>query len=235
MRKWIGVAILGLMLAVSPAFAGSGVRYVCAYTGEKSVAVSLKKPAEYVSMVLTVGSDQRDPQKRFADIQAAAELILEKSKGEAGLLVHRGSVSLSPRPMSKLASVSSYSVSSPSVATLHVLVALEDKTDVYACASRIRRFVDAIKMPAKAEYSLGPAQLTMADPEKHRKELLEAISDDLGALRTAMRGAGTTSINGLERPVLVRQIDDRNVELFIDYTMTVTLIPMPKRPAGTQK
>ncbi len=211
-------------LASTSLYAGSGSYYVFAFSGSKSTAVSLEKDADYVSMSLIVQSKQKEPNARFAEIKQAQNLILGKAKNQDGIMIHKGPISLSPKPISQFSSISSFSYSqSSSTAQLHVMAKLDDKTDVYACASRIRHFLDSIKMPGKSYYSLGQIQLAIANPEQYRQEILKRISGDISFVKSTMETSGTVSITGLEQPVLVRQIDDRKVELFINYSMTMNL------------
>ncbi len=95
--------------------------------------------------------------------------------------------------------------------------------DVYESAIRVRQFIETIEMPGKSTHALGQLQLAVDDPERYRKELLENISKDVAFLKSTIGTKGKAFIKGLERPVLVRQVDDRNVELFIHYELTIEM------------
>jgi hypothetical protein len=222
-KTTVSIAAICAMTTVS-LYAGSGPYYVFAFSGSKSTAVSLEKDADYVSMSLTVQSNQKEPNARFAEIKQAQNLILGKAKNQDGIIIHKGPISLSPKPMSKFSSISSFSYShSSSTAQLHVMAKLDDRSDVYACASQIRRFLDSIKMPGKSHHSLGQIQLAIANPEQYRQEILTRISKDVEFVKSTVQTSGKVTITGLEQPVLVRQVDDRKVELFINYSMTMEL------------
>jgi hypothetical protein len=210
-------------LLAGPLLAGSGSYYVFAYSGSKPTAVSLEKDADYVAMSLVIGSNQKEPNARFAEIKRAQNMITAKAGETKGILIHKGPISLSPQPMSKLSIVSSASYGRSSTAQLHVMARLDDKTDVYVCASRIRRFVDSIEMPGKIYRSLGQIQLGMSNPKQYRPAILNLIAADVAFVKETMQTSGNVSITGLEQPVLVRQIDDRKVELFINYSMKLDL------------
>jgi hypothetical protein len=94
---------------------------------------------------------------------------------------------------------------------------------VYESAIRVRQFIATIEMPGKSTHALGQLQLAVDNPEQYRKELMEKISQDVAFVKTAIRAKGKAFIKGLERPVLVRQLDDRNVELFINYELTIEM------------
>ncbi len=224
MRITLLLTVLSCVVATS-VFAGSQSYYVIAFSGSKSTAVSLKKDADYVSMSLTIQSKQKKPNARFTEIKQAQNLILSKAKDHAGIVIHKGPISLSPKPMSQKSFLSSSSYSQSSTAQFHVLAKFDEKTDVYDCATRIRRFIDSIKMPGKSYHSLGQIQLALANPEQYREEILTRISKDVDFVKSIMQATGKVSITitGLEHPVLVRQVDDRKVELFINYSMTMEL------------
>lgn len=210
-------------LSATPLRAGSGQYYVVAFSGSRSTAVSLVRDADYVCMPLTIQSGQKQPEARFEEIRQAQDLILAVAAGRSGIEIHRGPIALSLQTESKFTSLSSYDYAPSSTTRFYVLAKLDDESDIYTCAARIRQFLDAVVLPGKAEYSLGQIQLVMGEPERYRQELLKKIAEDITFLKEAMQASGTVSVRGLEQPVLVRQVDDRRVELFIHYSMTLDL------------
>jgi hypothetical protein len=204
-------------------YAGSTAYYVFAFSGPRSTAVSMEKNADFVSMPISIQSNQREPAARFAEIRQAQDLLLAKAKEQSDIVIHKGAISLSPQPASRMSSISPYSYTPPSTAQLYILARMDGNIDAYASAARIRRFVDSITMPGRSEYSLGQIQLTIANPEQYRQKLLEMILEDVSLVQKTMRALGSVSITGLENPVLVRQVDDQRVELFINYSMTIEL------------
>ncbi len=219
------VTTMVLCLFASTPGALSSSHYVIAFPGAKSSAVSLVRDADCVAMALEIQSSQKDPSVSFSEIKHAQRLLHVKAKEQAGITIHKGSISLSPTPASKFGSFSGYSASS--AAQFHVMVKLDEDTDVYASATRIRGLLDSVELPGKTSYRLGQIELAVANPEKSRREILEKISEDVEFVRTAMPSSGQVSITGLEGPVLVRQVDDRKIELFINYSMTMELLNRP--------
>lgn len=212
-----------IVLAHSLAFASSQSYFIIAYKGVKSTAVSLIKQADYLSMPLTVKSNQRDSAERFAEIRQAQNLIVAKAKENSELIVHRGPISISLKPLSKMSLYSSYSHNRPTEAQFYILAKLKKEEDVYACADRIRKFIDSITMPGKSYHSIGQIELAVDNPEQYRPELLEKISQNIAFLKKTLKTNGNALVRGLERPVLVHQMDDKNVELFIDYELTIDM------------
>ena len=63
----------------------------------------------------------------------------------------------------------------------------------------------------------------MEDPEQFRVKLLGLIAEEIKKTREALAPHGSVNVAGLESSVAVRQVDDRNVELFLSYTLSITL------------
>jgi hypothetical protein len=217
------VVILATLFITAPAWAGSNSLLVIAFSDRQSVSTVLRQQADYVAMPVSISSDQRDPVQRFAEIRAAKQLIQKKAEGNPNIVIHPGSVTLSAKPISKFASISSYSGGS-SEADLHILVPFKGKNrDVFTCASTIRIFLNDIIMPGKASIQLGSIQLAADNPEQYRLTLLQMISEDVAKTKEKLKADGKTQLSGLESPVLVRQSDDENVEIFINYQLSVEM------------
>jgi len=207
----------------APVWAGSSSLLVIAFSDRQHVSTVLRQQADYVAMPISVSSDQRDPIQRFAEIRDAKRLIQKKAEGNPDVVIHSGAVTLSAKPMSKLSYISSYSGGS-SEADLHILVPFKgNNRDVFTCASMIRTFLNAITMPGKANIQLGSIQLAADNPEQYRPVLLQMISEEAAQTKEKLKADGKVQLSGLESPVLVRQSDDENVELFINYQLSVEM------------
>ncbi len=219
MKKVLLISFVFVLFA-SKSFAGGYSYFVIAFSDEKSAAVSLSKRADYLSMPLNISSKEKDPNTRFAEIRQAQDLFFDRAKKTPDIIIHKGPITLSPKPLSKL---SSYSYGRSSEAQFHILAKFKENEDVYDCESSIRKIITSIKMPGRSNLSPGQIQLTVMNPEQYRKELLEKISQDVAFVKSTIGAEGKAIIKGLDRPVLVRQIDDKNVELFINYELTIEM------------
>ena len=224
-KQWI---LSILLLASASAFAGSDAFFVFAFNAAKSTAVALPKKADFVSMPISVSSKQKSPNDRFSEIKRVQYIIMEAAKNNPNIIVHKGPISLSPKPLSKMSSFSSSRYDRGSDAKFYVLAKLDESTDVYKASSIIRRFIDSISVPEKSSVSLGQIQLAVQNPESYREELLKKISTDITFVKSTIEADGSISISGLENPVLVRQVDDQMVEMFINYSMTINYVEQIK-------
>ncbi|MCI0498851.1 MAG: hypothetical protein L0Y36_04095 [Planctomycetales bacterium] len=219
-------SLLFCMISVT-VFAGissSSSFYVIAFSGEKTTAISLEKDADYASISVEILSDQKDPAVQFKEIKQIQELILNKAKEQQDIEIHKGPILLSATPAKTGFAISSgYYRTQSSAAQLHILAKLDEKSDIYDCAIRIKGFLDSITLPSKVKLELGQIQLAVKNPEEYRSAILKKIGDDVEFVKTAIGHNGKITLSGLEQPVLVRQVDDRKVELFINYSMAVEL------------
>lgn len=71
---------------------------------------------------------------------------------------------------------------------------------------------------------LGQIQLGVNRPEQYRAQLLQEIMDEIARIRKLSGSKAILHISGLEDPVQVRQISEEEVELFIDYQLTVEVL-----------
>jgi hypothetical protein len=198
--------------------------YVIAFSGEKTAAVSLEKDADYASISVEILSDQKDPAAQFKEIKQVQELIINKAKEQKDIEIHKGPISLSATPTKTGFAISSgYYRTKSSAAQFHILAILDEKNDIYDCAASIKGFLDSIVLPSKVKFELGQIQLAVKCPEDYRIDILKKIGEDVDFVKTAIRYNGKITLSGLEQAVLVRQVDDRKVELFINYTMAVEL------------
>lgn len=215
--------LLGMivMTLCSPVWAGDNKFLVVAFSDRQHVAVVLRQQADYVSMPVSISSSQRDPLQRFAELRDAKAAVLLRAKSTPDIIIHAGPVTLSAKPVSKLASVVPYS-SAESEADFHVLVPFKGKNrDVFACADIIRRFLNDLTLPSKTSMQLGSIQLAVDNPEQYRSTLIQMISEDVARTKEKVKADAKVHLSGLESPVLVRQADDERVDLFIDYQFTI--------------
>lgn len=218
------LVLCALSATVWAGISSSSSFYVLAYSGEKTAAVSVEKDADYASIAVEIRSDQKEPAAQYAEIKQIEEQILSKAAERKDLEIHRGPISLSAEPVKTSLAVSSGLYRTKSSTTqLHILAAFDTKSGIYDCAARIRSFLDSIKLPAKAEFELGPIQLAVKDPQQYRAAILKKIGEDVEFVKESIGVNGKVIISGLGQPVLVRQVNDRKLELFINYAMTVEL------------
>ena len=214
------LALFAIVLALSQfAYAGSSSVVIAVGYNPHAPTVRLQLPADYVAVPITIQNDSKDPIKRADEIEKTYRSITEKLKQYPDLAVKPGIVSLSPREQSALKSYSGYDGGSS--AQLYVLGVLKQETNVFAVTKRIYQAVNGISLSDGTKVTLGNTALGLNEPEKYRSQLLKLISKSIGETKKFLGVAGSVELEGLENPVAVMQLNEREVVLFINYNFKI--------------
>lgn len=226
--KKLAIAMF-LMVATLPSLAGissgwsSGPLVVVAMPEPRTVGVSLVIPADFVSVPVRIVSGQKNSALAYEETRQAIDLISKKAKEGGQFRTSMGVVSLSQHKGGF--GISSGSWSQPAAsAEIYLLVPLSKERDnIFGAGVEAARFVEAIAMPGKARCELGSLQLAVENPEQYRAKVLGLISEEIKRTREGLGTSGSVKVEGLEGSVMVRQADDRNVELFLNYSLAITM------------
>ena len=218
------VLVLGCLVLGRCAGAGTPSSCVVAIDEPNPVSVGLRQRADFVAVTITITTDLTDPDVRYGEIRQAKELLQQRARETTRIQVQTASVSLSTNLPSKTRGYSGgYELETQ--ASLRVNVPLEKNTgDVYSCAAEARQFIAGVQPPGKAQYGIGRAELGVNKPEQYRRQLLQLIAQDVKTTKEILGADAKVTVLGLHGPVLVRQVDETNVELFIAYNITVDLV-----------
>ena len=194
---------------------------VVAVVEPRTVAVALTMPADFVSVPIRVFSDQKNTTLAYEETRQAIELIAKKVKDNGQFHISMGVASLAQYRGGY--GISSGSWSQPAASSeIYLLVPItKDHDNIFSAGAQAARFMEGINLPGKAKYELGKLQLAVDNPEQYRSKLLGLISQEIKKTREAMSREGKVTIKGLESPVMVRQADDRHVQLFLNYSLAL--------------
>jgi hypothetical protein len=219
----LAVLIAAALSAAAATNSGGGSLVVVATAEPKMVAVTLTMPADLVSVPLSVTSDQKGAAQTYEETRQAIEHISERAKASGQFRVTRGVVSLSHRGGKFLISSGSFDQPAP-VAQLYLLIPFtKERDNIYAAGADAARFVEALHLPGKARCDMGKLELAVDNPEQYRERLLKEIALEVQKTRPVFSSSGSAKLEGLAGSVLVRQDDDRKVELFLNYSLSITM------------
>jgi hypothetical protein len=222
MKKQAIIFLFCLLFVFKSTFAFAGKLIVFAVNQRKAVSISIIRAPDCLAIPVKITSDQKDPKIRFKEIKEARDLLIKTCDNNKIVTFYSGPVYLSP--VSKSFLKSSYSSYRSSVANNHLIVSLADqKIDIFDAAVMIARLVKAINTPGKASYQLSRIELGVENPEKYRVELVKMIVEDIKKIKNNINSTEKVIISGLESPVLIRQVNDTEVELFLDYELSLEL------------
>jgi hypothetical protein len=181
------------------------------------VGITLRQPADFLALAITLRSDKSEPVERFAAIASARVFLETEVAKQKGWELDDGMIVLSGRSNSKLAS----SFGSDAQSELTILVPLSESTDAFAASAAAVRFMTPQVLPAKVEASIGRFSLAVRDPQKYRPQLLKLIAGDAIRTRDTLAPGAQMKFDGLEGPLHMRQMNSREVEFSIDYRLSI--------------
>jgi len=203
----------------------SAAAYDMAHPGEKTAQVAIVLEADYAEVSAEIISRQRDPADRFEEIKETQQLIADRARRDSDIEVYQGAILLRAGPKtSGMVFYSDYREEF-SAAEVQILVKLGPGDDIYDGAARIEEFIDDVDLPSQSKLVLGRVRLTVQNPEQYRGTLLRAIGREVETVKSTTGFSGPVTLTGLQGPILVRQVDNRNVELFINYELKFELSP----------
>ena len=212
------------LLSAAPAFASisSATISLPAESPRAAPAVSLIQSADYLCATVTIRSTARDIDRQTLAVQQTLNGLRTNVERSSRFQLHDGALRLAGSA-GLLASKSSYS-NAILQATVRILCPLVNSTsaDVFASTRQLRQFIAGIEVAQGADLQVLSIGLAEDNAEQYRERLLELIGEQARNTQRTF-GARTVVIEGLNNPVTVRQLDDLNIELYIDYQLSTTL------------
>jgi hypothetical protein len=212
--------LVALLLATAlPALAGlnTAVIVLPSDSTRGSPAVNLVQPADYLCAVVTLRTTAKDVDRQSAAMRESLQRITAAIEKSPRFQLHQGPARFAAGTG---ALFSSKTGSGP--ASLRVLASLQGNQDVFETMRQLRRFVGGLALADDTELNVISISLAVTEPEQYRSRLLALIADQARAIQQNF-ATRSIIIDGLQNPVVVRQIDDSNVELFVEYQLSATL------------
>ncbi len=211
--------LLSVFLFISPNMGRASSFLVVGYKDKPTSAISILRQADYVVMPIMVKSKQKDPIDRFTEMKAAKFAVMKQAEIEKVIRVTPGKIRISPKPISKYRQ---YEYFRETEEELSIAIIIDNTAkDIYDYAIRLRQFIDKVEAPGKSSYEAGTIELAVENPERYRSEVLKQIQKEIDATRGILGKKGKAILSGLESPVLIRQVENNNVEVSIDYTLSL--------------
>lgn len=219
--RWLEILVTAwvAILAWPATVAASSFYAVFASSEGPRVSAVLRRHADFVAAPISLESDKSDAAERFGAVGAAKSALRAAVAKHEGWICYDGPLRLAAPAERKWTSGSSYDSGARVDATL--LVPLRDDSDAFSEASDLMRVVAEYAKSTDVKVRVGVVQLAVREPQQYRAQILKLIAEDAARTRDGMIPGGHFEVAGLEGPVLVRQLDDRDVELFIDYRLAV--------------
>ena len=205
-------------IAAGTVYGQSEKSIVVAGDHDKSVAVGVIIKPEYVSVPVVINSLQKEYALQLEEISNARQMLIDAAEIHPRIQVHKGPVHLSAGDSKQSSYYSEYS----SNATVQLYIPLTDKErDIFKSASEITKFIKGLEPTGKANYDLFSRKLGIGNPDRYKEQLMQLIHQDIIRIKDAIKTSCKITLSGLEGPVLVRQIDDTQLEVFLDYKLSM--------------
>jgi hypothetical protein len=112
---------------------------------------------------------------------------------------------------------------SPDAADMIISSSIDSKSDLLKIIQRYEGIVSRLSVENKVSISIGKIFLSIENPERFRDELLQKIRVYVESTSKALSVEPNYTITGLEQAVQLRQLGERDVELFIPFSVSYGL------------
>ena len=215
-----GMALL-LMLNPLSAHAGPSV-VVLSDSYDKPVAVRYKIRADYIAQTVTITSNERDFSAKLKGIKEGKKHLIEYIERKGQVILYEEPAYLYPG--SEGLFKGSYGGNEPQAQVQLLLPIVNNSDNIFSGGIELSELFGALDPLAKTRFQSSAVRLAVEDPEKLRGKILEMIGAEVKFAQERMNGTGKITISGLEGPVKVNQVDDINVELFIEYKVSLEIL-----------
>lgn len=190
---------------------------------EPTSGATLVKRADYVSFAVTVTSTETDFANRVKLIGEGKNVVTE-ALAKQGVRYETGAAYLVLDQPSSGSFSSGSAYNRPNEVVVQVLVPLAKSGDnLFDATSRVATSLSKLQLPSRVSLRYSPFRLAVENPERHRKELVTKIADEVSIIKGAMRSSGKVNVSGLASPIQVRQLNDTDVELSLSYAVSIEL------------
>lgn len=215
-----------VLATTTSAFAGinSAIVVLPIESGRTAPAVTIVQPADYLCAVVTLRTTAKDADRQSTSMRESLQRITSAVEKSPRFQLHQGAARYTGTGGSGYFSSKAGTGPASLQTSLRVLCPLQGNPDVFEAMRQLRRFISSLTPVEDTELSVASISLAVADPEQYRNRLLALIADQSRGVQQSF-GARSLIIDGLQNQVVVRQVDDLNIELFLDYQLSATMEP----------
>lgn len=193
---------------------------VFASTDASRIPIALQREADQIILPLILSSKQSNADNRVKDLVQASEDLLDDIDDDSNIRLLEARLGQSAKGARGLPNIE-FGKDDSTTVTHYITISPRVKEDDFLLRAEIlTKFAEKITLGA-VQLEIGKVQLGVKKPEQYRAEIMALILKEMATLRS-LAGAGTIlHLSGMELPVEVRQIDQKNVELAIRYKLTI--------------
>ena len=225
MKEFVGqtVAVVLLVTACAPSPASEQflMGEAARRTEEGLPPVTIKRPADFLVLNVRMENDSRDDKQREQEVYATILNLVKAAEDAKNIQLHSG-VDTITSGTHKISLSKAGDRPDTSQAAIFVKVPLSADADVPKLTERLRKFVSDAKLDGRTQLFPGDVGLSVVDAEKYRYELLEAIAKDIKKVSELFGDAYKFSVSGLDARIRIRRTGIKEVELYIQYSFSMS-------------
>lgn len=219
-RGWFALVLALLGTVVASAAEVTNVPSVTlALPAPKVVATGLAVDADWVVVSVRLPGDLKQSSVASPeDARQALDLIARRAAESGRFHVLRGAPGIDLPEGDQRSYVPGWREAS---ADLRLAAPLGKDGTRTSVGEEIARFVEGIRLPGRVKVDFGEPQLAVVDAERHRVAVLRQVEVSIQYSRSALT-LMSAEVTGLELPVQARRLDERRVELYLRYKLTMS-------------
>ncbi len=186
--------------------------------GSAAPTVRLVKEAENLVANITIAATNRNSVEQTAALSLALQSFHKEAARLSGFSIRDERATLGGGEPGYLSSAKFDT--NRSTSDLRLVRALGADINAITAAAILRDFIGNLKMPNGVAVRIDSMQIAVNETDGLRDALLAGITSDAAKLQNVFPGA-TVRIGGLERPVEQRALNDKEVLVFIPYTLSL--------------
>jgi len=216
--------VLALVLPAFAAFADSNTLYIVGAKRSCPVAVVIKKQADCVAVPVTVDSETKEVSKKEQTNKQTTEhanRLIAKALVDAVVKIRTADENAAVKAKSRLDVEQIGLTEQP---YLYLLMGLEnDQRDMAYYSEEVLKAFKKVFFTGMSRCQLGAPVLAVRNVEQYRPQLIGLILEEVKEIEKVASAKAKITIGGLESPIIVRQVDDKNVEMYINYRLSIEM------------
>lgn len=186
--------------------------------------ISLKRIADYAVQMVRVIGDERNAEKRRADLKATIRNAIQAGE-KAGIELATGDYVLQPLTTLNYGSLPFNGDGRPDTDQTFFLVKvkLTPSMDINAARAQIAKFIASVPKEGRSGITaFGDVTLSVVNPDQYRGQIIDLIAADAAASAAKFGPGYGVDVTGLDRPVEWARAGPVEVFLYLPSTYTVT-------------
>jgi hypothetical protein len=172
--------------------------------------VSIIVPAQLLSAEIRIDSDDQVWESRLRKIEGARQFIRTAATSE-GFSVTTLNPLIGHHPQ--------YGGNATTV-DMTISSSIDGKSDLIRIIQQYEGIISRLSVENKVSAAIGKIFLSVENPESYRNELLRQIRIYVESTSKALSDSPYYSVNGIEQAVQARQWGERDIELYIPFTVS---------------